>query len=213
MEMLGTGMGMGTGLGSPHSHPAHLVPRRCSPAPHPTWNSHLKGRAAGGFSRVSPGLVVMVPSPTGDAVGEDGGSFPHVLGVAGWTPGAQDHECIPLCKVLLTLQTHLVPKRVLGSSRLWLKCSGLKTNFLKSSGPPPVGWAELAVTHLWPDVCKGTENGLRLQGRPGCSHRVRTPIGRKAVPTPPSPPWGHLPADTREQGRLHLHPSLSLISV
>ena len=94
----------------------------CPPALKPSTASHVeyshpKGRAAGGFSRVSPGLVVTVPSPTGDAVGEDGGSFPHVLGVAGWTPGAQDHECIPLCKVLLTLQTHLVPKRVLGSSR------------------------------------------------------------------------------------------------
>ena len=51
-------------------------------------------------------------------MGEDGGSFPHMLGVADWTLGAQGHECIPLCKVLLTLQTHLVPKQAIGSSRL-----------------------------------------------------------------------------------------------
>lgn len=53
-----------------------------------------------------------------DAMGEDGGSFPHMLGVADWTLGAQGHEYIPLCKVLLTLQTHLVPKQAIGSSRL-----------------------------------------------------------------------------------------------
>ena len=99
---------------SPHSPcPQVLQP---STASH-VERSHPKGRAAAGFSRDSPGLVVTVPSPTGDAVGEEGESFPHMLAVADWTLGTQDHECIPLCKVLLTLQTHLVPKQAIGSSR------------------------------------------------------------------------------------------------
>lgn len=112
----GAGDRPGLTLQPPHSP----CPRRCSPAPHPTWNAIIrKGGQLVAFPKSPQDWLSRSPPPLGiDAVGEDGGSFPHMLGVADWTLGTQDHECIPLCKVLLTLQTHLVPKQAVGSSGL-----------------------------------------------------------------------------------------------